>query len=181
MNTDAPIGPVETGLAEIWLDVLDLDQVGRNDNFFVLGGHSLQAFYMLERMRQLGFHGDLRALFAAPVLCQFAAVFDDSAPVTAIPKVARDQPLLPSFSQQRLWFLSQMEGFNDAYHIFLDLRLKGALDEAALRRALDRLVARHESLRTTFYTIDGAMFQRIGPPDAGFHLASLDLSGGGAL
>ena len=177
MNTDAPIGPVETALAEIWLDVLDLDQVSRNDNFFALGGHSLQAVYMLERMRKLGFIADLRALFAAPVLCEFAAMFDNNAPVTAIPKVARDQPLAPSFSQQRLWFLSQMEGFNDAYHIFLDLRLTGTLDETALRHALDALVARQESLRTSFYTIDGAMFQRVGPPDVGFHLASLDLSG----
>ena len=61
MRYEAPIGPVETALAEIWLDVLDLDRVSRNDNFFALGGHSLQAVYMLERMRQLGFNGDLRA------------------------------------------------------------------------------------------------------------------------
>src|SRR5262249_14437615 len=158
MSYQAPIGPIETALAEIWLDVLDVDQISRNDNFFALGGHSLQAVYMLERMRQQGFNTDLPALFSAPVLCQLAASLESAAPAAAIPKVPRDQPVIPSFSQQRLWFLSQMEGFNDAYHIFLDLRLKGVLNEKALRRALDTIIARHEALRTTFYTIDGAMY-----------------------
>ena len=69
-----------------------------------------------------------------------------------------------------------MEGFNDAYHIFIDLRLNGPLDETALRRALTGVLARHEALRTTFYTIDGTMYQRIGPQDAGFELTALDLS-----
>jgi len=176
MSYQAPIGPVETALAEIWLDVLDVDQVSRNDNFFELGGHSLQAVFMLERMRQLGFNGDLRMLFSTPVLAQFAAGFDNSAPAMSILPVRRDQPLAPSFSQQRLWFLSQMEGFNDAYHIFIDLRLTGPLDEEALRGALNGIVARHEALRTTFYAIDGVMYQRIEPDDGGFELTSLDLS-----
>ena len=177
MTYEAPTGPVETALAEIWLDVLDVDRVGRNDNFFELGGHSLQSVYMLERMRHVGLDGDLRALFASPILREMAANLNGGAAASTITRIARDQPLIPSFSQQRLWFLSQMEGFSDAYHIFLDLRLKGPLDEAALTRALNQIVARHEALRTTFYTEDGAMFQRIGPADTGLKLTSLDLSG----
>ena len=66
-----------------------------------------------------------------------------------------------SFAQQRLWFLAQMEGVSEAYHIPLGLRLRGDLDRAALRRALDRIVVRHEALRTTFVLMDGEPVQRI--------------------
>ena len=73
-----------------------------------------------------------------------------------------------SFAQQRLWFLSRMEGFSEAYHMALALRLHGALDVRALRRALDRIVFRHEALRTTFHRDGDEPVQRIAPPDSGF-------------
>src|SRR5688500_1311879 len=66
---------------------------------------------------------------------------------------ARVAPL--SFAQQRLWFLEELEDMGSTYHIPLRLRLTGALDAAALRRALDRIVARHEILRTTLGQVDG--------------------------
>ena len=66
-----------------------------------------------------------------------------------------------SFAQQRLWFLAQMEGVSEAYHIPFGLRLRGELDEEALRRALDRIVARHEGLRTTFVQSMEKPVQRI--------------------
>ncbi len=66
-----------------------------------------------------------------------------------------------SFAQQRLWFLAQMEGVSRAYHIPFGLRLNGELDRAALQEALDRIVFRHEALRTTFDFLDGAPVQRI--------------------
>src|ERR1700728_3261088 len=65
-----------------------------------------------------------------------------------------------SFAQQRLWFLAQMEGVSEAYHIPFGLRLKGDLDRAALRRALNRMVVRHEALRTTFVLVDEEPGQR---------------------
>lgn len=71
------------------------------------------------------------------------------------------QDLQLSFAQQRLWFLTQTEGGSEAYHIPAGARLKGDLDGAALRKALDRIVARHEILRTTFVVKDGAPVQRI--------------------
>ncbi|HEX2520451.1 MAG TPA: condensation domain-containing protein, partial [Castellaniella sp.] len=84
-----------------------------------------------------------------------------------------------SFAQQRLWFLAQMEGVSQAYHIPLGLRLTGALDREALRRALDRLVARHEGLRTTFQQVDGQPVQRIAAEEIGFALQEHDLRGRG--
>jgi len=81
-----------------------------------------------------------------------------------------------SFAQQRLWFLSQMEGVSEAYHIPVGLELEGMLNAVALRQALDHMVARHESLRTIFEVKDGEPFQQIGPADAGFRLVEEDLT-----
>ena len=100
-----------------------------------------------------------------------AAAVDDG----PIPVAGREQPLPLSFAQQRLWFLSRMEGFSEAYHMALALRLDGELDVRALRHALDRIVFRHEALRTTFHRVGDDPVQRIAPPDSGFSLQEHDL------
>ena len=100
---------------------------------------------------------------------QFAAAAAEGArsPLPAIGPASRAGPLPLSFAQQRLWFLAQIEGVSQAYHIPLGLRLQGDLDRAAMKRALDRLVARHEALRTTFAAVDGRPVQRIAAADLG--------------
>ncbi|HEY6348927.1 MAG TPA: condensation domain-containing protein, partial [Candidatus Angelobacter sp.] len=81
-----------------------------------------------------------------------------------------------SFAQERLWFLAQMEGGSEAYHIPLGMRLRGELNGAALKRALDRIVARHEALRTTFAMVEGKPEQRIAPVEGSrFQLQEQDL------
>ncbi|PCR95715.1 non-ribosomal peptide synthetase [Pseudomonas fluorescens] len=69
---EAPQGPVETALAQIWADVLRLEKVGRHDNFFELGGHSLLAVSLIERLRQIGLNTDVRVLFSQPTLAALA-------------------------------------------------------------------------------------------------------------
>ena len=81
---------------------------------------------------------------------------------SAIATADRSGLLELSFAQQRLWFLAQLEGVSQAYHIPVGLRLTGDLDHSALRRALDSLIARHEALRTTFAVVNGEPTQRIG-------------------
>jgi non-ribosomal peptide synthetase component F len=93
-----------------------------------------------------------------------------------IPSAERGDHIPMSFAQQRLWFLAQMEGVSEAYHIPFGLRLKGGLDHIALRQALDRILARHEALRTSFAFIDGEPVQRIAPGENScFHLIEHDL------
>ncbi len=95
----------------------------------------------------------------------------------AIPVQPRDGQDFPaSYAQQRLWFLSQMGASSDAYHIPLGVELTGALDRDALQWSLDRLVVRHESLRTTFAAVEGVPYQRIAAPTP-FVLVHHDLSG----
>ncbi|MBZ5522271.1 MAG: amino acid adenylation domain-containing protein [Acidobacteriia bacterium] len=96
---------------------------------------------------------------------------------TPIPRAERLQNIPLSFAQQRLWFLAQMEGVSEAYHIPMGLRLTGELDRHALKRALDRIVWRHEALRTSFQCVGGKPVQRIAEPDSGFDLQEHDLSG----
>jgi amino acid adenylation domain-containing protein len=95
---------------------------------------------------------------------------------TPIPHVQRPQDIPLSFAQQRLWFLAQMEGVSEVYHVPQGLRLRGELDRNALRRALDRIVWRHEALRTTFHSANGQPVQRVHASADGFALQEHDLS-----
>ena len=176
----APQGQVETGIARIWQEVLGLELVGRHDHFFALGGHSLLAVRVVSRLRQV-FQAEisLRDLFADPSLATLAQLVQgaERSSMTAIAPADRRQPLPLSWSQQRLWFLDQLDATASAsYHIPLGMKLTGALDKPALKAALDRIVARHESLRTTFAKCDGQAVQVIAPADAGFALEERDLS-----
>ncbi|RVC90727.1 hypothetical protein EN739_32505, partial [Mesorhizobium sp. M2A.F.Ca.ET.017.03.2.1] len=94
-------------------------------------------------------------------------------PIEALPRPSRVPLSLP---QQRLWFLSQRKAGSKGDLIYVGLRLRGELDEAALQSALDGLVARHEVLRTTFGVEDGEPFQRFGPADIGLPLKRDDLT-----
>ncbi|MFC7519028.1 amino acid adenylation domain-containing protein, partial [Herbaspirillum sp. GCM10030257] len=175
---EAPVGEVETALAAIWAEVLGVEQVGRHDNFFTLGGHSLLAVKVASRVRQvLGVELGVTELFAHASLSLLATAVGQAAQseLPAITLASRADALPLSFAQQRLWFLSQMEGVSQAYHIPIGLRLSGWLDRRALYRALDRIQARHEALRSTFVLEDGKPVQRISPEDKAFELRELDL------
>ncbi|MGH8080190.1 MAG: condensation domain-containing protein, partial [Lysobacter sp.] len=176
---EAPQGPVETALAQIWAELLQLERVGRQDQFFDLGGHSLLALQMTARLRQrLGLDVALPELFAHPVLQDFAvaAARSQGEALPVIVAGERPQPLPLSFAQQRLWFITQLdEAASTAYHMAGGLRLHGPLDVQALQAALDRIAQRHESLRTRFELVDGQPAQRIAP-NGRFALLHQDLS-----
>ncbi|KAF9271764.1 hypothetical protein BGZ68_003101, partial [Mortierella alpina] len=92
-----------------------------------------------------------------------------------ITPVARDGPLEVSLAQQRLWFLAQMDGVSEIYHVPFTSRLHGLLDSAAIKKTLNTLFSRHESLRTTFVTIEGRPRVQILPADIGLSLTIRDL------
>ncbi|MGP6459925.1 non-ribosomal peptide synthase/polyketide synthase [Pseudomonas parakoreensis] len=174
----APEGEVETALAQIWADVLQVERVGRQDHFFELGGHSLLAMRMVSQVRQrLGVELALSDLFANAELAAVAAVLSAAGRCAQpqIVPVPRDGALPLSFAQQRLWFLAQMEGANTAYNIPVALRLRGRLDDAALQRALARIVARHETLRSRFAQFNDEAQVLIAPVDTGLLLRVEDL------
>ncbi|MEN5046579.1 non-ribosomal peptide synthase/polyketide synthase [Pseudomonas koreensis] len=174
----APEGEVETALAQIWGDVLQVERVGRQDHFFELGGHSLLAMRMVSQVRQrLGVELALSDLFANAELAAVASVLSEAGRCAQpqIVPVPRDGALPLSFAQQRLWFLAQMEGANTAYNIPVAMRLRGRLDDAALQRALARIVARHETLRSRFAQFNDEAQVLIAPVDTGLLLRVEDL------
>ncbi|MBD2796682.1 amino acid adenylation domain-containing protein [Xenorhabdus sp. 18] len=181
---EAPIGHIEMALAGIWQELLKIEKVGRHDHFFELGGHSLLAVQLTARIRRkLARELSLPQLFAHPVLTDLAAVLTASPMITQtrvtqtqIPAADRRQPLPLSFAQQRLWFLARLNpAASLAYHIPAVLHLRGPLDHSAFTAALDRLVTRHESLRTRFVLVDEQPYQHIDAAESGFNLTRQDL------
>ncbi|MEW2435914.1 non-ribosomal peptide synthase/polyketide synthase [Streptomyces caniferus] len=161
----APRTPAERALAGIWSEVLSVSTVGTGDDFFELGGDSVLAVRVLSRIREeLGDRLSVRDLFTARTIAGLVPLLGDpdtadpAPPVTPVP---RDRPLPLSGAQQRLWFLDDLTAGDSEYNTGVGVRLGGPLDAGALRRALDRLAARHDSLRTTFTTVDGRGVQRV--------------------
>ncbi|MEU0005141.1 non-ribosomal peptide synthase/polyketide synthase [Streptomyces sp. NPDC006314] len=167
-----PRSPAERLVAAAWTDVLDTGEVGADDDFFALGGDSILAVRVVSRLRAaFGTDVSPRLLFTHPTLSDLAAALGDpaterTAPADAITATRPDAPAPLSYAQQRLWFLDRFEPDSTEYTTLSVLRLRGPLDEVALRAALDGLVARHEALRTTFEEHDGQARQVVHPPSA---------------
>lgn len=177
----APAAGLETALATIFCEVLDVERVGRGDHFFELGGHSLAAVRVATRVAErLARDVPVRALFEAPVLAQYAQRVMAAAPSETVveanlesggqagygneaathhPRVLADaQGVLPlSAAQLSLWFLWRAQPHSAAYNIPVALRLRGPLDLDALREAFAGAAARHPALRTRLVERNGAL------------------------
>jgi hypothetical protein len=165
-----PGSAIEEMLADIWARMLRVDRPGIYDNFFALGGHSLLAAQVVARVRQvIGVEMPLRTMFDSPTIAEFAERVESERRVrvgVVLPPLARAerQETMPlSHAQQRLWFIDQLEPGNPLYNIPQAYRIRGALDVDALARSVNEIVRRHESLRTTFRSIDGQPVQVIAP------------------
>ncbi len=164
----APQTQVEELLVGIWEEVLGVERVGIHDNFFELGGHSLLATQLISRVRTaFGIEMPLRQLFESPTVDTLAEAVEamlrqeSAVSVPAIKKASREQGLMLSYAQQRLWFIDQLEPNSALYNIPLALRLTGDLNLRALTQTFSEIVRRHEVLRTSFVNIDGEPLQHI--------------------
>jgi acyl-CoA synthetase (AMP-forming)/AMP-acid ligase II len=166
----APQSALEAALLGVWRFCLGAPDLGLDDDFFVAGGDSLQAFRLLAHVVDVfGAHITPDEMFDdASTARRMAAVIGDRAgerrgTVQPIAGAAHGDASPLSFSQQRIWFLDQLAPGDTSWNSQIAYRLSGPLDEPALRGALEAIVRRHDSLRTTFPAVEGQPRQVVVP------------------
>jgi amino acid adenylation domain-containing protein len=182
LGGSSPRGPVEEIVAGIWAEVLKLPAIGRADNFFNLGGHSLLVTNVIMRVRDiLKVEVPIRSLFESPTVAEFSELIrkqineGKQGELAEIECVSREGELPLSYSQQRMWFYEHLADGSASFHIPLGVRFKGELNEAALEQTFSEIIRRHESLRTVFQAVDDRPVQVIQEPTR-FSLPVVDLS-----
>ncbi|MFE4972035.1 amino acid adenylation domain-containing protein, partial [Kitasatospora sp. NPDC056651] len=173
----APRDERERVLCALFGELLGIDDITIDDDFFALGGHSLLATRLVGRARaELGVELAIGDLFQTPTVAGLADRLSDSRTPArpALRPGPRPERVPLSFAQRRLWFLAQAEGPTATYNITLALRLRGPLDAAALADALGDTVRRHEALRTVFTEHEGTPYQRVLDSPSGPLLTTTD-------
>lgn len=166
-----PETALEKQIEEIWSEVLGVKDIGVNDGFFELGGQSLLAVQIASRLRELlEMEIPVTSLFTYPTIATLAEEIaamqnrgNAEPSLSQIERVSRNERLPLSFSQQRVWFLNQLEGENGSYNIPVAIGIDGPLDLEALEKAIGTIAERHDALRTIIRFIDGEAFQVVLP------------------
>ncbi len=165
----APSNGVEEQLVETWKEVLALENVGIDDNFFDSGGHSLNAIVLSAHIhRRLNVECPLKEIFRTPTIRGLARFImgAEKADYTAVTPAPQQDHYPLSSAQKRMFILHQLEGPETAaaYNISAAVEIYGTLDHQRLETAFRQLVHRHEALRTSFKTVDNLPVQVIHPP-----------------
>jgi len=178
-----PRTPVEEVIAGVCGEVLGLTRVGARDDLFDLGCHSLLATRIVARLRET-FHAELplHTIFESPTVAQLAEHVESARKVEGVAELPplvpapRDEDIPLSFSQERLWFLCQLDPNDVSYYVPRALRFRGPLDAGLLEKTFTEVIRRHEILRTTFPSVGGVPVQRVHPPEP-FRIPVTDLRG----
>jgi amino acid adenylation domain-containing protein len=166
-----PSSLMEQYIHRVWREVLNVDRVGVNDNFFQIGGHSLLATQIVSRLSEsIAPQIALRDVFDYPTISSLAGRLSAREPIRKqsaakeIIPIDRSVRLPLSFAQNRLWFIDQMYPGNSVYTIAHGARVRGDFSVEGFRQAVESVVARQESLRTRFPIVNGQAWQLIDPP-----------------
>ncbi|MCB9252333.1 MAG: non-ribosomal peptide synthase/polyketide synthase [Flavobacteriales bacterium] len=174
------LDPLEASLVQIWKDLLELNSISIQDDFFEIGGHSLLAIRLISAIRkELNMEVSMADVFDHSTISKLALKLrSENKETFVLPAVIADNrpehiPL--SYSQERLWFIDNIEG-STQYHIPALFRIRGNLDLSALEASLKEIIDRHEVLRTVLVEKDGKVEQVIQPPD-NWELIQIGVSG----
>jgi amino acid adenylation domain-containing protein/FkbM family methyltransferase len=177
-NYKAPGNETEEKLVTLWEDILNKNSIGVNEDFFELGGHSLKATLLISRIyKEMQVEIDLGSVFLNPTIEKLAKIISESHVGTynSIPKAALQEYYELSFAQRRLWILNQFPESRKAY-LMPNVHLLKDIDITSFKSAIYDLIARHESLRTNFITIEGEPKQKIHEADTfNFEIEEIDL------
>lgn len=166
---EAPVGEVEKKLEEMWIEILGMKQIDRNVSFFKLGGNSMKVIQLISRIYReyetIFKYIDIFENHSIQSLAKLIAKSQIGKKYEAINKVAESEYHELSLSQHQLYVASQFDNNQIAYNIPVSYIFEGKLDTVAFKKAFETLVARHESLRTIFPSIDGKPKQKINSID----------------
>jgi amino acid adenylation domain-containing protein/non-ribosomal peptide synthase protein (TIGR01720 family)/FkbM family methyltransferase len=172
----APENEMEQKLVNIWLNLLELEQVGVNDDFFEIGGHSLLAVRLIGAIRkELNIEVDMTSVFDYPTIASFVQHIGADTQTEAMAGIVARKPgdVVPlSFSQERMWFIDRLEG-TVQYHVPTILKLEGKLNIQTLTATIRNIIERHEVLRSTIVETEAGPVIRI-LPASGWDLNVLD-------
>ena len=177
----APRTEIEELIAQTWENVLKLDRVGVDDNFFDIGGYSILAIQIVSRLRE-AFNREIgvRALFEKPTVAGLAGeierlIRDGSVPdLPPIMPIPRKSNLPLSFNQEHMWRLDKAIPSTYFFNMPYVYQLRCKLNIEALERSLKQIVQRHEALRTVFTEVDGNPVQVVND-GADFQMPVVDL------
>ncbi len=175
----APRSPLEQQLADLWSEILEIENIGIKDNFFEIGGHSLLVAKVINRIyKLLGKQIEYKDFFSAPTIEEVAgklvqATFE---PIQKTAQLA-GIPLTPS--QKRIWVLDQLEENTVKFNMPTVVKLKGQIDAALLETSFGKIIQRHDIMRAAFRpTPEGDVTQIILPFDTqASSLVFMDYSG----
>ena len=179
----APETPIERRLEKMWEQVLGREKIGRTENFFEIGGHSIKATYLMSRINaELGVRIKLRTIFDNPTLQGLAKVLQTQTREVndQIPTIPEKEYYDITHAQKRIWILNQLDEERAAYNLNKAFLLEGDLNVQAFIKSFETLVQRHEILRTTIITIEGDPKQKVNKFDSSrFNFEYLDYSSTG--
>jgi hypothetical protein len=171
----APHTEMEVTLAKLWCDVLGIEQVGRSDNFFALGGDSITSLRLIAQAQVQGLTLNVQDIFSTEDLQALAQKCEEHHAESTLPLVRENTVYTGlSYAQERQWFLWKLNPDNDAYHMTGGLMLDGELDVDVLQLALNHVVRKHESLRTQFVEHADALVTQRARDDFDTPIAMLD-------
>lgn len=160
----APRDIIEEKIADIWKHILGLERVGINDDFFMLGGHSLKATVLLSMIhKELSVVVDLVKFFSRPTIAELAEYIrgQEESAYLSIPSAEHKEYYGVSSAQKRMYILNKLEGSGISYNMSRVMKLEGMLDKNHLEAVINKLVERHESLRTSFHEFNGEILQKV--------------------
>lgn len=161
---EAPANEKEEKLVKLWQEVLGLEKIGINDNFFELGGHSLKATSLVSRIcREFNVEINLSDIFKAPTIKQIERCISQTAASAYrnIEKVEEREYYPLAAAQKRVFLISQMNPNDTSYNIPLALSIEGRLDISKFENTFNKIIERHEILRTSFGFENGEPVQKI--------------------
>ncbi|MFZ6014012.1 MAG: amino acid adenylation domain-containing protein [Bacteroidota bacterium] len=175
VSSDTPATPTEQLLGKIWADVLKLSVLEKTDDFFAIGGNSINGFQVVKKVESaFGVSMEVEDLFEFLTFEELAAHIDtllaaqrieeeETTPLAmgGLPVYEDQQYYKVSHAQKRLWILDQLEGTSASYNMPALFEINETLDVSVLKLVFQTLIARHESLRTSFTMTSGGPMQKI--------------------